>query len=265
MGIFKPIAELGEGWVFVINLFCVIVGGIIGTLIIVKFLRKVLKKWKDIDSAIINFIVNSVRVACVMVLTAIVLQMFGVSMTAIVAVLGTAGAAIALALRDSLANIAGGVMIIVTHPFEQGDIVKIGEHRGIIEHIDLFLTTMKTTDYQTVTIPNSIINTSVVYNETNRDTRRVDCLYPIAYDADVKKAKEILHDICDKSDLILNEPTPWIGISDYADSGLILECLFYCRQGDQWTSRYYMNEAVNETFRNEGIEIPYPHMDVKMK
>ena len=109
MGIFEPIASLGPGWVFIINLACVILGGFIITTIIVKALRKVLRKSEKIDNAIITFVVNAVKVICIVIIVTIILQLFGVSMTTIVAVLGAAGAAIALALKDSLANVAGGM------------------------------------------------------------------------------------------------------------------------------------------------------------
>ena len=146
MGIFKPIANMGDAWVLVIDLLCILIAGILGTIIIVKLLRKMLKKNDSIDNAIITFIVNATKVACVTVIIAIILQTCGVASSTIVAVLGAAGATIALALKDSLANVAGGIMIIITHPFVQGDIVKIGNERGVVERIDLFLTTIRTLD-----------------------------------------------------------------------------------------------------------------------
>ena len=265
MGIFEPIANLGPAWVFFINLVCVLVGGIIGTIIIVKILGHVLKKSERVDNAVVKFCVNAVKVACVIVLIAIILQMFGVHMSTIVAVLGAAGAAIALALRDSLANIAGGFMIIITHPFSEGDLISINDDRGRVEHIDLFLTTLRTPDYRTVTIPNGLINTSVVYNESNQQLRRVDCQFSISYDSDMDKAKEILHRICEEGPLISMAREPWIGVIRHEDSGLALECLAYCREGDQFTAKYYLNETAKKEFDKAGIDIPYQHVDVKIE
>ncbi|MCQ2546419.1 MAG: mechanosensitive ion channel family protein [Clostridia bacterium] len=265
MGIFEPIANLGPVYVFFINLICKIIGGLIVTGIIVKVLRRILKKSDKVDNAVVKFMVNAAKAACLTILAAIVLEACGVSMSTIVAVLGAAGAALALALRDSLANIAGGFMIIITHPFGEGDLISVNEDRGTVEHIDLFLTTLRTLDYRTVTVPNGIINTSVVYNESNQSTRRVDCEFSIAYDSDVNKAKETIRRICEEGPLLLSEPEPWIGVKKHGDSGLLLECLAYCKEGDQWDVRYYLNEAVNREFKREGIEIPYPHMDVKIE
>lgn len=264
MGMFKPIAALGEAWVCLINLVCIIVCGIIAIAIIVNVLRKLLKKSSNVDDSIIVFIVNFVKVGCAIILIAIVLQFLGVPISTLVAVLGAAGAAVALALRDSLANIAGGIMIVATHPFSKGDIICIGEDRGIVEHIDLFLTTLKATDYRTITIPNSRVNTHAIYNESDRDTRRIDCEFTISYETDIEKAKAILLDVCEKGELIINDPKPWIGVSRHGDNGLIIECLAYCRQDDQWNARYYLNEKVKDAFAAGGVEIPYPHVDVSL-
>lgn len=262
---FKPIADMGPAWVFVIDLACVLALGTIGTAIIVKFLRHMLKKSERVDNAVVKFVVNAVKVACIIVLITIVLQMIGVHVSTIIAVLGAAGAAIALALRDSLANIAGGFMIIITHPFSEGDLISVNGDRGRVENIDLFLTTLKTPDYRTVTIPNGLINTSVVYNESNQPLRRVDCEFSISYDSDIDKAKDILLKICREGPLISMKKEPCVGIQKHEDSGMVIECLAYCIEGDQWDAKYYLNEKVKKEFDRAGIEIPYPRVDVKIE
>lgn len=264
MGMFEPIAALGEAWVCIINLVCIILCGIVAIVIIVNILRKLLKKSSNVDDSIIVFIVNFVKVGCIIILIAIVLQFLGVPISTLVAVLGAAGAALALALRDSLANVAGGILIVATHPFSKGDIIRVGDDRGIVEHIDLFLTTLKATDYRTITIPNSRVNTHAIYNESDRDTRRIDCEFTISYETDIEKAKAILLDVCKKGELIIDDPEPWIGVSKHGENGLILECLAYCRQDDQWHARYYLNEKVKDAFAAEGVEIPYQHVDVSL-
>ncbi|MCI7392836.1 MAG: mechanosensitive ion channel family protein [Lentihominibacter sp.] len=263
MEVFTPIANLGPAWVFIINLAVAVLGGIAITTGLTKLLKRCLVKSERVDNAVITFIVNAVKVACIIVVATIVLQMLGVNMSTIIAVLGAAGAAIALALRDSLANIAGGFMIIVTHPFSEGDLISVNQDRGRVERIDLFQTTLRTLDYRTVTIPNGIINTSVVYNESNQELRRADCTFTISYESDVERAKAAIYDVCRRSSLISMEREPAIGVSRHLDSGIELECLAYCREGDQWNARYYLNEEVLKEFRRAGIEIPYPHVQVK--
>ena len=262
MELFESIEGLGPIWVFLIKLACTILGGLIATFIIVKLLRKLLKKSKRVDDAMTVFIVNVVKVACAIVIISVALQMLGVSASTIVAVLGAAGAAIALALRDSLANIAGGFMILITHPFGRGDLISVGENRGYVEEIDLFLTTLRTFDRRTITIPNGLINTSVVYNESNRDIRRVDCTFTVSYDTDIAKAKAVLHQICADSGLILDDPAPIIGVKEHGENGVVFDAFVYCKTEDIWDTGYYFREAVKNAFEEDGIEIPYPHVTV---
>lgn len=116
----------------------------------------------------------------------------GIPMSTVVAVLGAAGAAIALALRDSLANIAGGMMIIITRPFSKDDLIDVGTVSGKVENIDLLLTTLKTYDNKTITIPNGLINTSILVNHSKESKRRVDCTFNIGYGNDIGRVKELL-------------------------------------------------------------------------
>ena len=120
-----------------------------------------------------------IKVAAAIVLITMCLGVLGIQVHTIVAVIGAAGAAIALALKDSLANIAGGVMIILTKPFSKDDLIDIGDVSGKVHHIDLFLTTLKTYDNKTITIPNGIVNTSVLVNHSQEEKRRVDCTFGI--------------------------------------------------------------------------------------
>ena len=168
-------------------------------------------------------------------------------------------------MKDSLANVAGGIMIIITHPFKQGDLISVGENRGYVEAIDLFLTKLRTFDRRTVSIPNGLINTSVVYNESDREIRRVDRSYSIAYEADIAKAIDTLKRVCAESEFIVSDPPPIIGAGTYGDNGITIECLAYCRMEDYWNAGYDLNKRVKDAFAEEGIEIPYPHMDVTVK
>lgn len=262
MEFIQEITGLSHGWAFVIYIALIIIIGILCTKIILFFLKRLLKKSKRIDDAIAHFIVSVVKAACYIVLIAMVLQAFGASTSSIVAVLGAAGAAIALALKDSLANIAGGIMIIFNHPFHKGDLISVGEDRGRVESIDLFVTTLRTLDFRTITIPNGLINTSVVYNESDRDVRRCDMRFSVAYDSDLAKVKEVLRKVCREEPAILDDPQPWIGVGTHKDSGIEIECFAYCQTPDYFTTQDILNEKVKTAFEEAGIEIPYPHMEV---
>lgn len=264
MGKIKFISDLGEGWVFMLNIVLLVVFGLLAIKIITAVIKKVLRKTEQVDSAIHTFVINAVRVVCYVILIAMVLQQLGVGISTIVAVLGAAGAAIALALKDSLANVAGGIMIIVTHPFGQGDLISVGGDRGKVEKIDLFLTTLQTLDGKTITIPNGIINTSVVYNESNKDVRRVDCAFEVAYNTDINKAKDVLSAICEASPDILKDPEPIIGTAEYGESGVTIEVLAYCNVDNLLAVKYYLMETVKVAFEENDIEMPYPHVDVNI-
>ncbi len=262
---FEVIAQFGPAAVLIADLICAILGGIIATAILIRLFRVILKKSDHVDDAIVTFVVNAIKVSCIIIIITIVLQILGVRPATIVTVLGAAGAAIALALRDSLANIAGGFMIIWTHPFNKGDLISVGNDRGKVENIDLFLTTLRTLDYRTVTIPNGMINTSVVYNETNQDIRRTDTSFTVAYGSDIEKVKELINNVCLANPSILRDPEPIIGVTDNNENGISLECLVYTRTSEKDTIAYYLRETVKSAFEENEIKMPSSKLDVSLK
>lgn len=256
--------QIIEPWATLIRLALIIIIGLIVITILLAVIRRLLKKIDSLDEMLHSFIINAVRVICIIVLIAICLDTLGVNIGTIVAVLGAAGAAIALALKDSLSNVAGGLMIIITQPFKQGDLINIGEYRGRVQKIGLFLTTLRTLNYQTITIPNGLVNTSILVNESREETRRVDLTFSISYDSDVTRAKEVLREVCRKTDLVLKTPEPSIGVRSNDDSAIVLDLLAWCRTEDYFNTEYYLLEEVKKAFDADGIKIPYPHLVVQM-
>ena len=256
--------QIIEPWATLIRLALIIIIGLIVITILLAVIRRLLKKIDSLDEMLHSFIINAVRVICIIVLIAICLDTLGVNIGTIVAVLGAAGAAIALALKDSLSNVAGGLMVIITQPFKQGDLINIGEYRGSVQKIGLFLTTLRTLNYQTITIPNGLVNTSILVNESREETRRVDLTFSISYDSDVTRAKEVLREVCRKTDLVLKTPEPSIGVRSNDDSAIVLDLLAWCRTEDYFNTEYYLLEEVKKAFDADGIKIPYPHLVVQM-
>lgn len=252
---------LGE---MAIKLVVLIIIGLIVTKLALVITRKTLAKSNQ-DPVIYTFVLNAIKVVLLVVLVTMALGIVGVQMTTIVAVVGAAGAAIALALKDSLANIAGGIMIIITQPFKKDDHIDVGEVSGKVENIDLFLTTLKTFDNKTITIPNGIINTSILINHSMEDNRRVDCTFGIGYNNDIAEAKAILKEVCDSNALIYSEPKPLIGVANHGDSAVMIDLKVWCKTDDYWDVKYYLEEEVKLAFDAHGIEIPYPQMDVNIK
>ena len=253
--------EIGES---AAKLVLLLIVGLILMRIIMKITRKTLAK-SNADPVVYTFVQNAMKVICLIVLITMCLGAMGIPMSTVVTVLGAAGAAIALALKDSLANVAGGVMIIVTQPFSKDDHIDLGDVSGKVEKIDLFLTTLKTFDNKTITIPNGLINTSVLINHSKENLRRVDCTFGIGYNNDIAEAKEILRNVCDANPEIFTEPEPLIGVANHGDSAVILDVKVWCETDAYWNVKYYLEENVKLAFDEHGIEIPYPQMDVHLK
>lgn len=237
-------------------------------LIITRIITGITKKWldkSDTDPSVYTFVKNAVKVICILILVTMCLGILGIPMSTVIAVLGAAGAAIALALKDSLANIAGGLMIIITKPFNQDDLIDVGEVSGKVEKIDLFLTTLKTHDNKTITIPNGLINTSILINHSRETKRRVDCTFSISYKNDIGKAKDILAAVCEACPQIIRDPEPLIGVANHGESAIIIDVKAWCETDDYWDVKYFLEENVKIAFDEHDIEIPYPQMDIFIK
>ena len=155
-------------------------------------------------------------------------------------------------------------MIIITQPFRQGDLINIGNYRGRVQKIDLFLTTLRTLNFEIITIPNGLVNTSILVNESREEIRRVDLKFGISYDSDVAKAKEVMRRVCRETNLVLTDREPGIGVSIHDDSAIILDLLAWCRTENYFDAKYYLLEHVKTAFDEAGITIPYPHLVVQM-
>lgn len=188
----------------------------------------------------------------------------GIQTTSLIAIIGAAGLAIGLALQGSLANFAAGVMIIAFRPFKVGDFIDAGGAVGVVEGIQIFSTQMRTGDNKTIIVPNANITGGTITNYSTKDTRRVDLVFGIGYDDDIKKAKKILEDLVAKDERILKDPAPVIAVSELADSSVNFIVRPWVKAADYWTVYWDLTETVKLTFDKEGISIPYPQQDVHM-
>lgn len=235
--------------------------GIIVIKIVLHIVKRAMEK-SSLDAVLYRFILKIVRITLWIVLILTVMERFGFKASSLLTVLAAAGAAIALALRDSLANVAGGIMIMVNKPFTQNDYVDINGTMGKVKDIDLFVTHLYTYDNKAITIPNGLINTSVLINYTMENKRRVDCKFSIGYDDDIAKVKKILAAIADSNPAIIKDPEPIIGVSGHQESCILIDFFVWCDTDDYWDVKYYLEEQVKLTFDREGITIPYPQIDV---
>lgn len=239
----------------------ILVVGLILIRIIMKIIRRALTR-TSLDGAIYTFILSAVKIVLYVVLVVVLLTELKVPTAPLVTVLGACGAAVALALKDSLGNIAGGLLILVNQPFKKGDVIDAVGINGMVENIDLFVTTLKTFDNKVITVPNGTLNTSVIVNYSSEPIRRVDCKFGISYDSDLARAMEILAAVAESDPDIYKEPAPFIGVASHQDSAVLLDLKVWCLTEKYYDVQYYLMEQVKLAFDEADISIPYPQMDV---
>ena len=201
--------------------------------------------------------------AAMMVLVIITaLTSLGVNPTSMLAVLGAAGLAVGLALKDSLSNIASGVMLIVLRPFRDGDFVQAAGLEGIVEEVRIFQTRMRTLDNRLIVLPNSLITTAPIINFTAKPHRRIDIPVGVGYDDDLKRAKQILMKIAQDHPHVLPEPAPSVIVSKLSESSVDLILLAWTRTKDFGETRSDLTEAVRTEIIGSGLNIPYPQRDL---
>ena len=208
---------------------------LIAGLIIIGILQHLTKRWlkkSRLDESVHAFILNVEKIILWIILIVVIISYFGVPTAPFVTVIGACGAAIALALKDSLANVAGGIIILFTHPFDKGDFIDIGKVSGYVEKIDILTTTLKTRDNKVITAPNGQINTSMITNWDRADIRRVDCGISIGYNDDTSAAKEALKELAENCPYALDTPPPLIGVSEHGESSIDFDYGVWCKTED---------------------------------
>ena len=188
--------------------------------IVVNLVKKLLNRSGKIDEMLINFVASILNAILLLFVIIASLDQLGVDTTSLVALIGAAGLAIGLALQGSMQNFAAGVMILVFKPFKSGDFVEAGGVVGVVEQVNIFSSTLRTGDNKEVIVPNGSIYSGVITNYSARSTRRVDMVFGIGYDDDIRKAKEILEKLVAEDDRILKDPAPVIALSELGDSSV---------------------------------------------
>ncbi len=228
---------------------------------ITKAFSKVLNKRKT-DESLKPFLRSMVNMLLKVLLVITTLGMLGIEMTSFIAILGAAGLAIGMALSGTLQNFAGGVMILIFKPFKVGDVVEAQGYLGSVSEIQIFNTILKTFDNKTIIIPNGGLATSSMINYSTEELRRVDWTFGIGYGDSIDKAKKVLKSLCDDDTRILKDPEVFIAVSELADSSVNFTVRVWVHSKHYWDVFFEMNEKVYNTFDKEGLNIPYPQMDV---
>lgn len=247
----------------IIGAVAILVLGRIAIGIIMSFVKRMMLKAK-VDETLTKFVINVTKIALLTFLVIAALNTLGVQTASFIAIIGAAGLAVGFALKDSLANFASGVMLIIFRPFKGGDFIEAGGSKGIVEEIHIFNTILKTPDNIRVIIPNSNITGGNIVNYSAKGERRINLTIGIGYEDDLKKAKEILHRIINNDDRILKDPAPIIAVKELADSSVNFVVWPWVKAADYWNVMTELTEKIKLTFDENGISIPYPQTDVHL-
>lgn len=219
---------------------------------------------RQLDQALVEFLTSIISVLLSFVVALIALEQMGVDTTSLLALLGAAGLAVGLALKDSLANFAAGVMLILFKPFKLGDFVEAGGIAGVVERISVFSTQFKTPDNREIIVPNSGIYGGVITNYSAKSTRRVDLVIGIGYGDDIKKAQDILLEILSKDERVLKDPSAVVAVDELGDSSVNFVVRPWVNSADYWDVKWDLLATIKNTFDEQGISIPFPQQDVHM-
>lgn len=231
--------------------------------LIVRLMHRVMDRAK-IDPTLSKFL-GSISYAVLLVAVVIAaLDRLGINTTSLLALLGAAGLAVGLAVKDSLSNFSAGVMLIIFRPFKIGDYIEAGGTAGIVEHIQVFSTILLTPDNREITVPNGAIFSGKIVNVSARATRRIDMVFGIGYGDDIGKARSLIMQILSQDARILPDPAPAVSLAELADSSVNLNVRPWVNSADYWGVRSDLLEKIKAAFDQNGISIPFPQRDVHL-
>lgn len=237
---------------------------------LIKIIRKIVKKSMkraEAEMGAIQFVDSFLKAALYVVLVFVLAASFGVDAASIVALLGSAGVAIGLAVQGSLSNLAGGVLILLLRPFKVGDYIieGVGNKEGTVSEITIFYTKLVTPDNKVIVLPNGHLANNSIVNVTTSDCRRFDLSIGIAYDSDIKKAKEVLMNVLMDEPRALKDKDLLVVVDELGDSSIKLLVRCWFKQEDYWEGKWNVTENCKKALDDARVEIPFPQMDIHMK
>jgi len=240
---------------------------IVGFWIVKVFVRQAVKIMtkKNVDAGLVSFSKSLVGIVLKVLVVISVMGMIGIEMTSFIAILGAAGFAIGLAFQGTLGNFAGGVMILIFKPFKVGEFIDAQGYQGTVSEIQIFNTILTTLDNKIVIIPNGGLSTGSLTNYTRKETRRVDFSFGVAYGSDFQKVRTLILDTLSTENRILKDEDIFIGLGEMGDSSINITTRVWVKTDDYWGVYFDTNEKIYAKFNIEGIEIPFPQMDVHIK
>lgn len=236
----------------------------------IKLLRKIIRKSLEranADVGVTQFLDSFIKVGTYAILIMLIATSFGVDATSIIAVFGSAGVAIGLALQGSLSNLAGGVLILILKPFKVGDYIieDTNKNEGTVTEVQIFYTKLTTPDNKTIILPNGTLANSSLTNVTHAPYRRNEIKIGISYESDIKTAKKVLQDILDNDESVLQDKDKDVFVDDLADSSVVIGVRCWFLNDDYWRGRWRLIEEAKYKLEENGIVIAYPQLDVHIQ
>ena len=217
------------------------------------------------DEGIRGFLAKALKVSLCFLTVITAAGILGIPYASFVAVLGSAGIAIGLALQGSLSNIAAGILILFNKPFRVGDFIEADGIKGTVKDIGLFTTVITSIDNKVMYYPNSALSNKCIINYSENEMRRVDMDFSISYSSDTELAKNILMKLAYEHPLTVDTPEPFARLTRHDDSALIITLRVWCKNADYWDVYFDLMESVKKAFDMNGIEIPFSQLDVHIK
>lgn len=248
----------------IVGALIILIVGWIAARLISNFVRTKVKARESVDSTIAEFAADLTRYTILAFVIIAVLNQFGVQTASLIAVFGAAGLAVGLAMQGTLSDLASGVMLLIFRPFKIGDYVEAGGQAGTVQSISLFVTKFNTPDNVHIIAPNSDVWGSAVKNYSHNATRRVDIAVGIAYDANIDQAMNAARDVMVSDARTLDDPEPFVAVTDLGDSSVNLILRVWCDKADYWPVKFDLTKTIKERLDAEGIEIPFPQRTVHL-
>ena len=231
--------------------------------IVVGFAERLMKKAR-LDKILTTFMGNILYTILLVVVVIAALDQLGIQTTSLLAVFGAAGLAIGLALKDSLSNFSSGIMLIIFRPFKDGDMIEAAGISGVVEEVRIFSTILRSGDNREIIVPNSHIYSRPIVNVSARETRRIDLVFGIGYEDDLRKAKQLITEALAADTRILDDPAPSVSVADLAESSININARPWVKTPDYWAVRSDLLENIKLAFDSNGITIPFPQRDIHM-
>ncbi len=249
---------------FIFLALCSLVFIVVGFKLSSWFVSRLKKShgFKKLDDSLETFVASFISIGLKVLIVIIAATIVGIDVTALSAVLATAGVTVGLALQGSLSNLTGGLMILFFRPFKVGDYIDNHTDSGTVKEIGIFYTTLVTPDCKRITVPNGLLSNATVVNYSVESNRRVDIEFSVAYGSDIDKVNKVMQTVAGANDKILKDPAPFTALLRQDASALVFVVRAYCNNSDYWDVYFYLEENMKKAFDAMGIEIPFNQLDV---